>query len=47
MLTLRNVIEIKIDKGEELLLTFIDLKAAFGTIDRREIWRTFNNMEVN
>lgn len=43
---IRNIIERKIGEGGEMYLTFIDLKSAFDAIDRREVWRTLEEMEV-
>lgn len=44
---LRNIIERKMGEGGELFLTFIDLKAAFDTVDRGEIWKTLQELEVS
>lgn len=44
---IRSIIERKIEEGEELYLTFIDLKAAFDTVDRSEIWRTLKELKVD
>lgn len=43
---IRNLIERKIEEGGEMFLVFIDLKAAFDTIDRREIWKALEEMEI-
>lgn len=45
--TIRSIIERKIEVGEKLYLTFIDLKAAFDTVDRREIWKTLRELGVD
>jgi len=43
---LRNITERKIEEAQELLVTFIKLKSAFDMVERREIWRTFDAIEV-
>lgn len=44
--TLRTIIEKRIGKGKKLHLAFIDLKAAFDTIPRKQIWDTLENMRL-
>lgn len=34
-----NKVERKIKKGEKLFMVFVDLKAAFDSIERRMIWK--------
>ena len=43
----RNIIERKIEEDEELFLTFIDLRAAFDTIEREQIWKSLAELGVH
>lgn len=38
--------ERKIEQGEELFLTFIDLRAAFDTVHRESIWKCLEDLET-
>lgn len=42
----RNLIERTIEKGEEMFLIFIDLKSAFDTVIRREVWTILEEMKI-
>lgn len=43
---LRRLLERKIQEGEELYLTYIDLRAAFDTIDREEICKCLEEIKT-
>lgn len=50
-----RLIETRMEEGEELFRTFIDLKAAFDTVNREEVWsytnegerKTFSNVHID
>ncbi|KAI4461171.1 reverse transcriptase (rna-dependent dna polymerase) [Holotrichia oblita] len=44
---IRNIMERKIETGKEFYLTFLDLKAAFDTVNRNIIWKCLNQLSVN
>jgi hypothetical protein len=44
---IRRVMEMYIEEGKELYMAFIDLKAAFDSVKRREIWSAMREMEVS
>ncbi|XP_039278742.1 uncharacterized protein LOC120350237 [Nilaparvata lugens] len=43
----RRVIEMYLEEGRELYLAFIDLKAAFDSVPRKEVWSAMREMEVS
>lgn len=43
---LRNIIERKMDSGEKLLMTIIDLKPAFDTVYRKRLSDCLEELEV-
>lgn len=47
MAILRNIMERAMENGEEWYLAFIDLRAAFDTIDRTQIWDSLRELQVN
>lgn len=44
---LRNIIEKNNDQGNNIYITFIDLKAAFDSIDRKEMWSAMEELGVS
>lgn len=43
---IRNIIERRINKGKELILTLIELRVAFDTVNRRIIWKYLMELKV-